>query len=157
MKLGKFELKQLIAAFPNYDDVGAKIRVSGRNGNLGNQILKRFEVVFDYSRNALYLKPSSAYRERFEHDMSGMEYVITGPDYKRLIVSRVEPDSPAELEGIEAGDEILSINLKPIRDYTVEEIDKLFKSGDDRSFLLHIQPKDSEKTRKVIFTLKRRI
>lgn len=157
MKLGKYELKQLIAAFPNYDDVGAKIRVSGRNGNLGNQVLKRFEIVFDYGRSALYLKPSSAYKERFEHDMSGMEFVITGPDYKRLIVSRVEPDSPAETDGIEAGDEILSINLKPVKDYTVEEIDNLFKSGNDRSFLLHILPKDSEKIRKVIFTLKRRI
>ena len=157
LKMGKYELKKVISAFPNYDDVAAKVRVGGRNGNLGNQVLQQFEVVFDYSRNSLYLKPGAKFGDPFEHDMSGMEFYSPGPDYGRLVVNRVEPYSPAEEEGIKVGDEIISINLKPVTDYSAAEIDELFKSGDNRSFLLEILKKDSKTLSKLIFTLKRRI
>jgi hypothetical protein len=157
LKMGKYELKKVISAFPNYNDVAAKVRVGGRNGNLGNQVLQQFEVVFDYSRNSLYLKPGAKFGDPFEHDMSGMEFYSPGPDYGRLVVNRVEPYSPAEEEGIKVGDEIISINLKPVTDYSAAEIDELFKSGDNRSFLLEILKKDSKTLSKLIFTLKRRI
>lgn len=157
LKLGKYELKRVISAFPSYDDVAAKVRVGGRNGNLGNQVLQHFEVVFDYSRNALYLKPGPKFGDPFEHDMSGMEFYSPGPDYTRLIVNRVEPYSPAEQDGIEVGDEIISINLKPVSKYNAVEIDELFKSWDNQSFLLEVRKKGSKTLSKLIFTLKRRI
>ncbi|MFM6976956.1 MAG: aspartyl protease family protein [Sphingobacteriaceae bacterium] len=157
LTLGKYELKNVISAFPNYNDVGAKIQITGRNGNLGNAVLKRFEVVFDYSRSALYLKPSFYFKEPFEHDMTGMELSAAGTDFNRILVNRVAADSPAAIQGISAGDEILSINLKPVSQLSIDEINDLFKSGHDKSFFLEILPKGSEELRKVIFTLKRRI
>lgn len=157
LNLGKYQLKDVIGTFPNYDDVGAKVVLTGRNGNLGNQILKHFDTVFDYSRGALYIKPSAFFKEKFEHDMSGMEFFSPGPEYKRLIVSSVDPNSPADLEGIAAGDEILSINLKPIAEYSASEIDDLFRSAHNANYFLELLPKGANKTRKIIFTLKRRI
>lgn len=155
--LGKYELKNVITAFPDYQDVAAKIMVIGRNGNLGNQVLKRFETVIDYSRHALYIKPSAYFREIFEYDMSGLEFFRPEPDFTRLIVSRVAPGSAAELEEIQAGDEILSINLKRISDYSSKELDDLFKSGNERNYLIEFLPKDNKNSKKIIFTLKRRI
>lgn len=155
--LGKFPLKNVITAFPNYNDVGAKINITGRTGNLGNQILKRFETVIDYSRHALYIKPSAYFRDNFEHDMSGLEFFRPAPDFTRLIISRVAPDSAAEIEGLEAGDEILSINLKSIANYSSGELDNLFRAGNERSYLMEIVPRDEKNSRKIIFTLKRRI
>lgn len=157
IELEKFRLNRVISAFPNYEDVASKVSPNSRNGNMGNQLLKRFRVVFDYHRNCLYLRPSRYFKEKFEHDMSGLELLSAGPDFKRVLISRVAADSPAELLGLEAGDEIISVNFKPITDFTVNELDNLFKSGDDRSYLLSILPKNSTKTKKILFTLKRRI
>lgn len=157
LSLGKYILKNVIAAFPNYNDVLIKVLVPGRNGNLGNSVLKRFEMVWDYNIGAVYVKPSIYYNERFEYDMSGLEFSTLAPDFKRCIISRVAPNSPAEWEGIKPGDELLAINLKPIEQMSLNEITEYFKSGDDRNLFLEFIPKGSRESKKIIFTLKRRI
>lgn len=156
VKLGKYTLKNVIASFPDFEDVGSKVKSVSRNGNMGNSILKRFEVIFDYNHEAMYLKPSILLKEPFEHDMSGMELTSAGPDYKRVIITRVEPFSAAEDVGLIKDDEILSINFKPVQEMTMQEIDNMFRSRNDRSFILDIQRK-GEKQKRVILTLQRRI
>lgn len=157
LKLGKFEIKDVLTAFPNYNDAAAKITSISRNGNLGNNILRRFEVVFDYSRSAMYLKPTAALKERFEHDMSGLELFSSGEGFKRLFVLRVESFSPAYEAGIEKEDEILAINLTPVTELTREEVDAILRSKDGRNILIDIIPKRSKKMERIILTLKRRI
>ncbi|HEY5325963.1 MAG TPA: PDZ domain-containing protein, partial [Mucilaginibacter sp.] len=91
----------------------------------------------------------------FEHDMSGMEYYSTGDDYNHIIISRVEPGSPADEIGLEKDDEIMSINFKPVAKMTLEDIDALFKSQNDRTLLLVIF--HDKKYDTVAITLKQRI
>lgn len=155
--LGKFTLKNVLSSFPDYKDVGAKVLSVSRNGNMGNSILKRFDVLFDYSEQLMYLKPSTFLKEPFEHDMSGMELSSAAPDYNRVIVTRVEPYSPAEYVGIQKGDEILSINFKPVNAMTMQEIDNLFRSKNDRSLILDVARNLGKDRHRVILTLERRI
>jgi len=157
MKLGRYELENVIAAFPNYDDVAAKVTSLSRNGNIGNTILRRFEVVFDYHRECIYLKPVMQLKEPFEHDMSGIEITSAGDDFNRILITRVEKDSPAAKLGLETDDEILSINFKPVTEMSIEEIDKLFRSKNERSFILSVVPKGTKEVSRVILTLERRI
>jgi hypothetical protein len=157
IKLGKYTLQNVIASFPDYRDVGSKVLSVSRNGNLGNSILKRFDVLFDYNSQAMYLKPSSFLKEPFEHDMSGMELTSAGPDYNRVIVTRIEPFSPAEDVGLKSNDEILSINFKPVREMSMQEIDNLFRSRNDRSFILEVVHDQGKRRERVVITLQRRI
>lgn len=157
LKLGKYTLNNVIAAFPNYEDVAAKIVSVSRNGNMGIAVLKRFDVVFDYSRSAMFIKPATLLKEPFEHDMAGMELTSAGDNYNRLIVTRVEYGSAASESGIQRDDEILAINFKPVSDMSISEIDNLFRSRNDRSFILDILPYGSKDRERVILTLKRRI
>lgn len=157
LKLGKYELKNVITAFPDYSHVGAKISSITRNGNMGTSILKRFTVVFDYSRNSIYLKPTVAFKEPFEHNMSGMELISGGDDLKRIFILRIEPASPAEEAGLLKDDEIVSINFKRTDEMTMEEIDQILRSKHDRSLLLEVVTKGQTKADRVILTLKRRI
>lgn len=157
IKIGKFEIKNVLSAFPDYKDAGAKISSVNRAGSIGNNILRRFDVVFDYSRSALYLKKTASFKTPFEHDMSGMELYSAGEGYKRLFVLRVEAFSAAYEAGIQEDDEILAINLKPVADLGREEIDAIFKSKDDRSIVIDVMPKGSKRMRRMILTLKRRI
>jgi predicted aspartyl protease len=157
LTLGKYTLNNVIAAFPNYEDVGAKIRSMNRNGNMGISILKRFNVIFDYKHSSLFIKPSYLLKEPFEHDMSGMELTSAGLNYNRLIVTRVEEGSSAAECGIKRDDEILAINFKSVSEMTLSEIDNLFSSRSGRSFIIDVLQYGSKKRERVILTLKRRI
>ena len=126
-----------------------------RDGNLGAGLLKKFVVVFDYYNKAIYLKPGSDYREPFEHDMSGLEYYAAGDGFSRVIISRVEPGSAGDAIGLEKDDEIVAINFKQTATMSLEQIDDIFKSQNDRSLLLEIY--HDKKLDNVILTLKRRI
>jgi hypothetical protein len=154
--LGKYKVKKVITSFPNdYDSTTMQYMSVARDGNIGVEILKRFTVLFDYQDNALYLKPNSNFHQPFEHDMSGIEYYAGGPDFKHIIISRVEPGSPADEIGLEKDDEITSINFKPLATMSLEEIDGIFRSKDERSLLIEVF--HDHKYDRVILTLKRRI
>lgn len=160
LTFGKYTLTDVITAFPDYDDVASKVYSVSRNGNMGIMVLRKFNVIFDYNQSALYIKPGVTLNEPFEHDMSGMELTSAGENFERLIVTRVEPGSSADEIGLRNNDEILAINFKPVTEMTASEIDNLFRSKSDRSFILDVLPQGSKNIRdreRVILTLKRRI
>lgn len=157
LKIGKFTLNKVTAAFPSHDDVASKLFSINRNGNLGNHVLKRFDAVFDYRREAVYLKKGINYKAPFEHDISGLELAATGPALSRIVISRVERYSPGEEVNLKEGDEIVSVNYKPVAELGVEAISNLFQSGDERSLLLQIMPKGEKKLKNLIITLKKRV
>jgi len=151
--LGKYKIKNVITSFP--EDRPHDKFFERRDGNLGMKILKRFTLIIDYPDSAIYLKPAGNLNEPFEHDMSGLEYYSTGDDYNHVIISRVEPGSAADEIGLEKDDEIIAINFKPVSSMTLEQIDALFRSQNDRSLLLEIF--HDKKLDHVIITLKRRV
>jgi hypothetical protein len=153
LDLGRFKIKNIVTSFP--DNKHNTLPGVPRDGNLGMGILKRFTMIVDYPDSALYLKPGPNLNAPFEHDMSGLEYYSIGDDYKHVVISRVEPGSAADEIGLEKDDEIVAINFKPVIAMTLEEIDALFRSQDDRSLLLEIY--HDKKLDRVIITLKRRI
>jgi hypothetical protein len=152
--IGKYGIKNLISCFPECDSA-RNAPSEKRNGNLGMGLLERFDVVFDYPGNAIYLRPGLYFNEPFEHDMTGLEYYAAGKYLEHIIISHVEPGSAGDQVGLKENDEIVSINSKPVRDMSIEEIDNIFKSKNDRSLLLGIYREN--KYDKVILTLKRRI
>lgn len=154
LEIGKFKIKGIISSFPDTDNNQARLSVP-RDGNLGIGVLKRFSVILDYTGNAMYLKPNSNFKEPFEHDMSGIEYYAAGKNLERIIINRIEPGSAGDEIGLERDDEIVAINFKPVSKMSLEEIDELFKSRNDRSLLLDIY--HDKKLDKVVLTLKRRI
>jgi hypothetical protein len=155
LKIGRFDIKNPISSFPYYDDVAAKVTTIKRDGSIGNQLLKRFEIIFDYERSCMYLKPNASFHETFEHDMSGIELYANGSDLKRFFINRVEPYSAADEFGLQKDDEILAINFKSTSIMTMEEIIELFKSKANRNLFLEVARK--KETLRGILTLKRRI
>jgi len=154
--LGKYKIKSVITSFPNdYDSTTMKYMSVARDGNLGIGLLKRFTVIFDYPDNVLYLKPNQYFHEPFEYNMSGIEYYAAGDDFKHIIVSRVAAGSPADEIGLEKDDEITAINFKPVKEMSLEEIDGIFKSKENRNLLLEVF--HDHRYDRVILTLKRRI
>lgn len=157
LRLGKYTMNNVIAAFPDYEDVGSRVFSINRNGNIGIAVLKRFNIVFDYNRFAIYIKPAKPLKESFEHDMAGMEISAAGKNYDRFVITRVEPSSAAEEAGLMKGDEILAINFKAVSEMSLSEIDSLFRSRNGRNFVIDVVAKDGKSKERVILTLKKRI
>ena len=155
IQLGPFTLKDVIASYPNYEEGGAKSVETGRNGSVGADLLRHFDLTIDYANLKLYLKPNSNFKLPFEHDMSGLEVYIEEGKSNRFYVERIEPNSPGTKAGILEGDEIVSLNFNPVRMMDLEHIGNLFKSGDGRTVIVEVFRK-SENMYKVI-TLKKRI
>jgi hypothetical protein len=155
MNIGNFELNNVVTNFPEYSDVAAKTFQKDRNGNIGSGILRRFNVTYDYANNAIYFKKNSFFNSPFEHDMSGMELFVAPSVEQRVLVSRIEPESPAEIAGVKINDEIISINFKRIDTYTLEEISTLFRNSDGQTVVVELYRKDGFTVK--LLRLKRRV
>lgn len=141
IRIGNFELKEVISSYPIYNDVAAKTLFLNRNGNLGADILSRFNTTFDYTNEIMYLKQNSSFKRPFEHDMSGIEVYVEEDATKHYFISRIEPNSPAEIAGILEGDEILSINFTNTKTLNLNDITKTLRSGDGRGIFLSLNRK----------------
>jgi hypothetical protein len=136
--IGKYRIKNVITSFPEYDTIKNQLLTVKRDGNIGIQLLKKFDLIMDYQNGWLYFRPNQFYDEVYEEDMSGIEYYAKEPDYKHIYISNVERGSAAADIGLQKGDEILSINLIPVTKLTIGQIDNIFRSRNDRSILLEI-------------------
>lgn len=154
--IGEYQLEHVVASFPEFQEVIKRSDFPDRDGNLGNPVLKKFRVTFDYSKKLIYLRPSSSFQEPFEHDMSGLELVTRAPDFKRILINRIELNSAADSAGLQVADEILSINFRPVQEINMEEINAMFSSRSGKTFFLYIISSNGER-RFVMLRLKRRI
>ena len=76
-------------------------------GLIGNDLLRRFNVIMNYDRRDFYLVPNSHFEEPFDYSYSGMElYYENG----RIVIGDVAKNSPAEKVGLKEGDIVVAIN-----------------------------------------------
>lgn len=83
-------------------------------GIVGNGILRRFDVIFDYPHGKLWLKPNVDIDEPFPAIPSGIMLGVVPPDFHRIKVHAVIAGSPAEKAGVLAGDAILAMSHHPL-------------------------------------------
>ncbi|WP_046244725.1 aspartyl protease family protein [Hymenobacter terrenus] len=135
VQLGRYTLRSVLTSFPDAADVHHRIDVP-RNGNVGYELLKRFSLVIDYPHQRLLLRPNLSFREAFEHDMSGLDLLAAGPDFRRYLILRVEPNSPAAIAGLEPNEELLSINFIPVSALSLTQLGRMMHSEDGRVLLM---------------------
>jgi predicted aspartyl protease len=144
VQLGRYHLPQVLTSFPDSAQVHGRLTGTARtrHGNLGYEVLKRFVTVIDYPHGRLLLKATAALREPFEHDMCGLDLLAAGPDYRRYLVLRVVPGSPAASAGITEGEELVSINLMLASYLSISELNRLLHSQDGRVLFLVLRRAD---------------
>ncbi|MFN2457723.1 MAG: aspartyl protease family protein [Chitinophagaceae bacterium] len=76
-------------------------------GLIGNDLLRRFNVILNYDKRDIYLVPNKYFTDPFDYSYSGIElYLIEG----RILVGDVAKGSPAEAAGIKEGDVVVAVN-----------------------------------------------
>lgn len=81
INLGPFVLKDAKAAFPDMEAFSAIKNLGDRNGSLGGEILKRFNIVFDYPNNKITFKKNGNYKAPFHYNLSGITLQHDGVRY----------------------------------------------------------------------------
>lgn len=81
VKIGSFTFKDAKAAFPDMESFSALKAIGNRNGSIGGEILRRFNIVFDYPGNRITLKKNGNFRDPFHYNMSGIELQHNGMRY----------------------------------------------------------------------------
>ncbi|MCA5003779.1 PDZ domain-containing protein [Sphingobacterium bovistauri] len=79
--LGDYTIKSPIVSYPDTNSYDRNRIAKNRVGSIGNQVLSRFYLVFDYTNDRLYLKPNKNFNKPFTLDMSGLEIVHGGFEF----------------------------------------------------------------------------
>lgn len=111
-------------------------------GIIGGEILRRFNVILDYSRRRMTWQPNAHFDEPYEFDMSGIYLSAESKDFKSFKVFKMIPDSPAGAAGVREGDQIFSIDNQPASKFTLEQIRQMFRQ-DGKTYSLGILRGDS--------------
>jgi ketosteroid isomerase-like protein len=115
------------------------------SGNIGLQMLSRFNLIIDYAHDRLYAVPDrAALRAPFAKDRLGL-YFTRHDDY--LAVLFVSPGSPAEKAGLKSGDTVTAINHKAIREWQLSEIANLPFAGAGTSVTVTLAGGDVKRVR----------
>jgi predicted aspartyl protease len=76
-------------------------------GLIGNDVLRRFNIILNYEKKIFYLNPNSHFRDQFDYSYTGLGlYWIEG----EIRVGDVMKDSPAEKAGFKVDDIVIGIN-----------------------------------------------
>jgi hypothetical protein len=152
IKLGKYNLENPIVNFPDpnsYMD-SLKIGKTKRNGTIGGEILSRFTVIFDFSKEAAYIKKNTAFKKKFYYNLSGLTVKAKGSDLNTFEITEVRNQSAAKNADIQAGDIIISINGISTRDLNLNQIIGYFNSKPGKKINLELNRK-GELVKKMFF------
>ena len=124
-KINNFEFNDPIVAFPDSISIKSVNKVQDRVGSIGGEILKRFNIIFDYSNTIVYLKKSHFYYDEFSYNRSGIELQNEGMQWVQETVNlnTVTLDNTYDINGNKTlNDFKLKFTLKPI--YSISSIRK---------------------------------
>jgi len=105
VKVGPYKFRHVPVYI--FDDENNITNYPYMGGLIGNDILRRFNIIINYEKEDIYLKPNKHFLDAFDYSYSGLElYMIEGI----IIAGDVAKGSPAEAAGILEGDQIISVN-----------------------------------------------
>jgi hypothetical protein len=141
LRVGRYTISNMIASFPDpnsYFDTLRTGRIVYRNGSIGGEVLSRFQVVFDFPREKIYLKPNHSFRKNSYYNMSGITVKATGSSLREFIVVEVRGQSAAFKMGVKVGDRIFSINNTLTSEMDLSEINGYFNSRPGKKLIMKI-------------------
>lgn len=105
MKLGPYKFKNIPAYI--FEDEYNITAYPYLGGLIGNDLLRRFNIIINYPQRDMYLMPNTHFKDRFDYSYTGLNmYYFDGV----IEVGDVMQNSPAEKAGFLPGDVIISID-----------------------------------------------
>jgi hypothetical protein len=139
--IGGYKIKDLIVSYVSEEHSNQAVY----EAMIGLDLLSRFNLVFDYHRQRLFVEPNKSFKKPFEHNMTGFTMEPT-PD-GNYVIKQVHKFSPADEAGLQEGDIILKINDKKITDYDFFDLfPMLRRKGEKLNLLIERDGKEKKVT-----------
>ncbi len=168
LELGPFTMNYPLVAYPELSSLQHATFVSERIGSIGNELLRRFKVVFDYPNNMIYLHKNKDFDRFYYLNMSGLEIIHDGIKYEKeeipvvlqkdggtevrmgnsvqyrfvlrnmYKIATVRAGSPAAIAGLMPDDKVLRINGRSASSFSLESIHNLFKTEEGKEMRFRI-------------------
>lgn len=123
-KLSDFNLKDANVAYPDSISIDASKVFKERSGSLGGEILKRFNLFFDYQGGKLYIKKNGFFKHPFTYNNSGIVLEHNGTMFVKEQINMPSNDGYSNNESLNAVKIDISIShrmiLKPL--YQIVEL-----------------------------------
>lgn len=154
-QFGTHSFTELVVSFPDSSSVVGLMEGMDRNGSLGNDILRRFYVVYDFPHNRLLIRPNKEINDPFSFNLSGMEIEKPYVNLPAYTVFSIIPGSPADIAGVETGDLLLMINHQLTRNLKIDDINSFLHGHKGNKIMLRLDR--NGKSLKVRFRLHEKI
>ncbi len=104
VKVGPYRFHQVPTYL--YDDEFNVTSFPFTGGLLGNDLLRRFNMIFNYPKREIHLSPNSYFNEHFDYAYTGLGIYYTNG---KIMVEDVIPGSPADKANFKVGDEVMIV------------------------------------------------
>lgn len=125
---GSFCLKNAIVSFPDSAAINGIVTNSKRDGTIGSQLLRRFNLFIDFNNKKFYFKPNGNFGIPYNYNVAGIEIIQFSPYIFVAEVMDVWANSPAARAGVQKGDQIMEVNGIRAYQMTISEIRKIFET-----------------------------
>lgn len=154
LKIGSYKLDNALANFPDPDSYmdSLKIGRTKRNGTIGGEVLSRFTVVFNFSKEELYIKKNAYFKKKFYYNLSGLIVKAKGSSLNTFEVAEVREKSAADLADVQEGDILLSVNGISVTELNLNQVIGYFNSKPGKKITVEINRKGQLLKRKFVLT-----
>lgn len=169
LTVGPFHMSFPLVAYPEMESVQNARIITDRIGSIGNELLRRFQIIFDYPNRQIYLSKNRNFDKFYYLNMSGLEIVHDGVKWEKeevpvalkrggsnevnfdnkmqfkfilkplFKIDMVRAASPAQLAGLMKDDKILAVNGRTVSAYTLEDLTNLMKSEEGKEIVMKIE------------------
>jgi hypothetical protein len=105
LKIGPYRFRNVPVEI--FDDTYNVTSYPYLSGIIGNDILRRFNVIVNYEKREIHLTPNGSFEAPFDYAYSGLAlYMLQG----KIVIGDVSRGSPAEKAGVKEGDVVIAVN-----------------------------------------------
>jgi PDZ domain/Aspartyl protease len=124
LEIGHYKMNNVIANFPDPNSYMDTLKLGNtfRNGTLGGEILSRFTVIYDFSKETIYLKKNSDFKKGFYYNLSGLTVRAKGNRLNTFEITDIRKFSSSDKAGLKIGDQILSVNGLNVKDLDLNQL-----------------------------------
>ena len=140
LRFAQATFEDVVARFPNRD---GRAVTSGADGCIGNELLRRFNVIFDHPHRRMYIEHTEATANPFLFSTCGVRLQNWIGADGTIGLEDVYPASPAERAGITIEDRIVAVNAQPVAELGIDAIRDLLRQSPGTRVLLQVRHADS--------------
>ena len=104
-RLGPYKFKRVPAYV--FDDEFNVTSYPYLGGLIGNDLLRRFNVILNYDKRDVYIVPNSHFHDLFDYSYTGLNFYIVNNE---ILVTDVMQNSPAEEAGFKPDDVVMAVD-----------------------------------------------